>query len=169
MVLRILNKSLSLNSNGVSIVEIGIVVFILSLIILSSILIINPAEQRQRAKDEKRLSDISTLDRAINEFNIDNESYPDQSDVLRVSYLLPLGNEGPLENSSTGWIQQDLSTYLQKLPTDPVNDSQFFYSYQRDSNGYEINARLEYYLDMAQNDGGNDLNVYEVGNDLTTI
>jgi prepilin-type N-terminal cleavage/methylation domain-containing protein len=38
--------------------------------------------------------------------------------------------------------------------------------YRQSGNTYEINAVLEYYVDMMTSDGGNNPNVYEIGNDL---
>jgi len=161
----------TLNKRGMTLIELIIVSGIIMLLVLSSFLLIKPHEFRDKARDEKRISDVATLDRAVNEFFIDNERYPDSSDVLRESTSLPSSSDGPLESVVEGWIAQNLSRYISKLPTDPINDAQYFYSYQHNTTSYEINARLEYYSEYELNsyDGGNDDSVYEFGNDLTIL
>ena len=42
-------------------------------------------------------------------------------------------------------------------------------NYVHTPNSYELDATLEYYLDKSQNDGGNNPDVYEIGNDLNLI
>ncbi len=41
--------------------------------------------------------------------------------------------------------------------------------YMHTPSSYEINVVLEFLVEQAQNDGGNDPGVYETGNDLTLI
>lgn len=42
-------------------------------------------------------------------------------------------------------------------------------TYQHEITTYELNATLEYYVDKSANDGGNDDDVYELGNKLTIL
>lgn len=139
------------------------------LVLMAALVInVNPINNQNKAKDVKRLSDLSLLDRAVNEYRIDNRNYPDTVNLLRTSTLLPSGNV-QLENASSGWVDQDLSKYLPRLPTDPINNDAYHYSYIQNGSGYEINAKLELMVEQMQNDGGNDPNVYEMGNILTLI
>ena len=140
------------------------------LLILFSFLIINTdiLGNQKKARDTKRLTDLATLDRAISEFQLDNQAYPDTVSVLRVSNVLPDGGIA-VENAGSGWISQDLTSYMSRLPTDPINDDVHRYSYIHNEATYEVNARLEYYLEKAQEDGGNDINVFEDGNNLLLI
>jgi hypothetical protein len=108
------------------------------------------------------------LDRAITEYKVDEGSYPDTVDTLRTSTVLPAGSTA-LTNVRTGWIAQNLSAYASRLPIDPINDATYFYSYYHDADTYELNARLEYNFDLMTSDGGNDPNLYEVGNNLGLI
>jgi hypothetical protein len=155
--------------NGLSYLELLLGITMLSFLVLGVYLIVRPEELKSRARDETRMSDLSTLSRIIDEFRIDYGRYPDIADVPRISISLPVGNVGPLFSTNSGWIMQDLSRYNNLLPVDPLNDATYFYSYQHDIFGYELNARLEYYADYAANsyDGGNDDAVYEIGNSLT--
>lgn len=155
--------------SGVTMVEFLIVSGILLLLFFVVLLSLNPLILNQRNRDNKRLSDIATLERAVNEFYVDTGSYPDSASVLRVSTSLPEGNLGPYEKISGGWIKADLSKYISELPIDPLNNSSYFYSYKHTNDGYEIDARLEINPDLSKTDGGNNQNVYEVGNKLTII
>lgn len=156
-------------TGGFTLVELYIVMAVIVILFLASYIVLNPLTLKQKTRDDKRLNDVSTLERAVGEFFVDNSDYPDSANILRKSNTIPTGSLGPLENASTGWIRQDLSTYFPKLPTDPINDSTYFYSYKRNSNGYEIDAKLEYYTTYPTSDNGNDNNLYEVGNNLTII
>ncbi len=128
----------------------------------------NPIERNKQARDGKRISDISKIDRAISEFMLDKKYYPDTEGVLRLSTTLPDGSTS-LNKSNKGWIFDNLSSYIPMLPADPINDATYRYSYIRGSNGYELNAKLESMTDEMVNDGGNDNLMYEVGNNLNLI
>ncbi len=128
---------------------------------------VDPVSLKKRGRDNKRISDMSVLERIIAEYLLDTGSYPDILDTTRNSSVLPTGNAGPLFSSSDGWIDQNLSVYEVKLPVDPLNDATYNYKYRHTASGFEINTVLEYYTDKSSEDGGNDDSVYEVGNDLT--
>ena len=141
-----------------------------SLILFSVVyLTTRPAESQAKARDGKRLSDMQVLARVVDEFRIDTGDYPDFMDALRKSTVLPESNAGPLESPVRGWIKQDLSRYNVKLPLDPQNDENYYYSYKKTTTGYELNAVLEYYLQYAQDDGGSSPAIYELGTDLGII
>ncbi|MFZ5425214.1 MAG: hypothetical protein ACOZAO_05445 [Patescibacteria group bacterium] len=170
MVLKIHNKKVS--EKGLTYVEITVVIAIIAIISAYALLSVNPSELRGKARDEKRVSDLQLIDRAINEYRIDNGVYPDFSDIVRVSTSLPVGSSGPLVNSlGNGWIAADLSDYITKLPTDPLNDSTHHYSYAHTDFGYELQASLEVLTEYSlnSNDGGDDDLYYELGNDLTIL
>lgn len=124
---------------------------------------------KARARDIKRLSDLDLIDKAINEYALDNNTYPDAQQVLRISTEVASG--GPsVDNPTSGWIAGDLSSYVTRLPTDPLNSNEYHYFYYHDGkNGYELNCILEFFLADMQNDGGNDPNRYEMGNNLLLI
>lgn len=147
-----------------------IVIVLGLLVLLSTFLFINtdPVGNQKKARDNKRISDISTIDRAVSEFVVDKKRYPDQSEMLRQSTVLP-GGSSQLTSSNMGWLQDNLSSYISFLPIDPINDITYQYSYIHDATGYEINAKLEIRLDQMTDDGGNDDTTYEVGNNLNLI
>lgn len=154
---------------GLSLVELLVTISILMIVISAIFLLIHPDEQQAKSRDNKRMSDLTTLDRAVSEYVMDNGAYPDAVNTLRTSAILPQGQTGPLQQVSSGWIVADFSKYLSNLPTDPVNNATYFYSYKHTNSGYELNAKVEFYTTDAQNDGGNSATLYEIGNDLTIL
>lgn len=141
---------------------------ILMIFISTAVLAIRPEERRKQSRDHKRLSDMQLLDRLINEYVTDFGFYPDEADAVRDSITLPENNLD-LASSTAGWINADFSKYNSKLPLDPLNESSYIYSYVHNGNSYELNALLESMPDKASGDGGNDSNVYELGNNLELI
>lgn len=148
-----------------TLIEMIIVCSIIIMIVTLVTIYTDPAGKRKKARDEKRLSDVLTIDRAINEFVLDHKRYPDQSNILRKSTILPSGSVH-ISNSDKGWIFENLSSYIPMLPVDPINDETYYYSYFRNSVGYELNAKLEILVEEMINDGGNDPEYYEIGNNL---
>jgi len=153
---------------GVTLTELIIVITLITIITSTSLLLLKPAEKRAKARDNHRLSDLSTLDRVINEYLLDYSDYPDLYDVLRDSTTLPGGGTS-VDNAAAGWIDEDLSAYTSHLPVDPINDATYRYYYYHDNTGYELNAVMEFLTEEPANDGGNDPIRYEMGNNLTLI
>jgi type II secretory pathway pseudopilin PulG len=162
------NKNLKNYLNGFTIVEtvivMGLIVFLGTLLFIY----VDPVGNKAKAVDQKRISDLSVIDRAISEFVLNNKRYPDQPDILRQSTILPAGSS-QLTSSNTGWIQENLSSYLPMLPIDPVNDNTYNYYYIHNTTGYELNAKLEILTSEMADDGGNDDTFYEIGNNLDLI
>jgi len=156
-------------SKGFSLVELVLIMGLTVVVTGVLMTAFRPYEQKAKARDGKRLSDISTLDRAVNEYRVDKGVYPDTVNILRMSTSLPQGNVGPLEKANDGWIDANLSSYTTRLPSDPINDATYHYSYKHNQSGYEINAVLEFLNENMQNDGGDDATAYEVGNDLSIL
>lgn len=159
-------KTLKNNSRGSSILEIMLIMAVLAVMMSITYLLINPANATATARDEKRLNDLQTLDRAINEYFIDNESYPGTENTNLVSTSSPSGIH---VSSSNGWLEDNLSDYFVKTPVDPLNDLTYYYIYRHSDSSYELNARLENSADTMQNDGGNSNDFYELGNNLSLL
>ncbi len=157
------------DQRGVTFTEILVILSIFLVLFSVIMYTIDPVALKARGRDNKRISDLAVLERMISEFLISNGSYPDAIDTTRNSTVIPEGSAGPLENSTSGWIKQDLSVYEVKLPLDPINDATYNYKYRHNASGFELNTVLEYYTDKSASDGGNDPNVYEIGNDLTIL
>lgn len=154
---------------GFTIVELLIVVSIVLVLVGVAVLTFSPAGFIKRGRDEQRISDLALLERVINEYKLDTGTYPDSPNTLRTSTSLPAGNSGPAENAADGWIDADFSVYNTRLPTDPINDANYYYSYQTTGYSYELSTPLEYEHGIVTSDGGDDDTQYEVGDDLTII
>ncbi len=153
---------------GVTLVELIAVMAVLGLLFSASYLVMNVYTNKQNARDVKRLSDISTIDEAVNEYLLTNSDYPDLENTLRISTVIPEGSIS-LDNASGSWIAENLSPFLSRMPIDPLNDSEHFYSYINNGNSYELNVFLESMEDKMTEDGGNDPQMYEIGNNLNLI
>ena len=145
-------KTLKHNKIGSSILELVIIMGVLAVLALITYLLINPADVSATSRDERRLNDLQTLNRAINEYFIDNESYPGSENVNLVSTSAPSGSP---ESATNGWIDTDMSFYFTKTPVDPLNDLTHFYIYRYVGSSYEINTVLENSAELMQDDGGN--------------
>ncbi len=76
--------------------------------------------------------------------------------------------------NGSGWLPIDFSgtvgiQALAQLPVDPINTFSSGYYYTYTCGSYELDMRFESgsYQKIAQNDGGDDADVYETGDDLT--
>lgn len=153
---------------GFTLVELLVVIAVSSLLLSILVVQINHPQKINQAKDIKRMADLSSLERVINEYRMNTGFYPDSVGVIRKSNTLPSGND-ELTSSSSGWIDEDLAKYTSRLPVDPVNDDSYYYYYVHSNSGYELNAKLKYLTNEMQNDGGNDSEMYEVGSNLNLI
>lgn len=153
---------------GFTFIELVVVIAILLIIFTLVTVLVHPLDQLKKGRDNQRLSDVNILDRVMSDYLLDNYRYPDQINVLRSSNVLPTGSSD-LTNSNSGWIYENLSSYTERLPIDPKNDSDFFYTYIHNETSYEINAKLEYFTELMLEDGGNSEEFYEVGNNLNLI
>ena len=156
------------SQKGFTFVELMVVIAILMAVFTIISVLVHPLDQMKKARDNQRLSDVNILDRAVSEFLLDNQRYPDQENILRCSNILPSGSSD-LDSSNPGWIYENLSSFTEKLPIDPLNTDIFHYCYFHNSNGYEISAKLEYYVEKMSEDGGDSLDFLEVGNNLNLI
>ena len=141
----------------------------ISVILVALFSLFNFREYQERARDNRRLNDLNTLEAAISAFKNETGDLPDTPDVARHSNELPSESTGELQTASSGWINENLSNFLVKLPTDPVNEPPFIYTYIRDASSFELNAVFEFNVELMQDDGGNNPNVYEVGDNLSLI
>ncbi len=114
------------NSRGFTIIEIITIIAIISL--LSSIIAVNSSKSRSLARDGQRVSDLTTIQNALNLYFVDNKKYP---------YSITIGSP--------------LSTYLNQVPKDPRGTDYVYRSIDRvDSTNpstgcksYHLGAKME--------------------------
>jgi prepilin-type N-terminal cleavage/methylation domain-containing protein len=154
---------------GFTLVEILITITIITILVSIVLVLINPTSTRNKSRDNKRLSDLATIERMIIEYDLSYRSYPDGTSTLRDSLTKASDSSPTIHSSNRGWIDADLSEFNANLPVDPINKDDLKYQYFSDGVDYEINLILEAYLEKMQNDGGNDPDKYEVGTNLNLI
>ena len=137
-----LNSEL-LASRGFTLIELLIVIAIIG--ILSTLVMTNVVAVRQRARDGQRKADLRQLQSALELYRSDNGTYPGS----------PLPTCGsPLTSGGT--------TYIQKIPCDPVNNGEYVYSYTSTGTTYTLVACLENVNDPQRDP--NDNRAYCTGN-----
>lgn len=157
-----------LNTKGFSLIEFLVVVAILLILATSALIYTNPIENQKKARDQRRLTDVAQLREAFEEFKADNKVYPDLKSTIRYSNVLVMPGSN-LTSSDSGWLNENMTGYLNFLPIDPINTDEYIYTYIRDDLSFELNAKLEHFSDIMINDNGNNNNLYEVGDDLTLL
>jgi len=163
---------------GFTLVELLVVIAIIAILAAVVVLIINPLELTRRGRDAARLSDLGSLQTAINVAVQESTGSGTAAILCKISGSYPCSgssNTGTRNSDGSGWVKTDLSSQksvsMATLPTDPINDTKFHYTYCANNDAWEINTVLESDLQKAKmgTDGGNEENRYEVGSNLTLI
>lgn len=179
------------HTEGFTLVELLVVIAIIAILAAIVVLIINPLELTRRGRDAARLTDLASLQNAINVAV--QESTASGQNVLcggsspggtgqactGTSYPASATNR---ESDGDGWVRVNLSAQksvsVPTLPIDPTNNATLNYDYGTNTpaageypDRWEINAVLEsdQYKGKMENDGGNNTGAYEVGSDLVII
>ena len=95
--------------NGFTLVELMVVIVIIGL--LATIVAINVIPATDTARVEKAKADISTIEQALEQYRLDNLSYPAQTDGLQALISPPASLAQPQRYRRGG--------YIKKLPDDP--------------------------------------------------
>jgi type II secretion system protein G len=140
-------------SKGFTLIELLVVIAIIG--ILATIVIVSLSSARAKARDAKRVQDLDSIRTALEMYKDSYDVYPAQPTSLKITGL-----------SGTVFA----TTYFPKgIPDDPVSNSgAYSYKYGLTSNGndYKILACLEKNTSLAQNDGGSNINWYEISDNL---
>lgn len=97
------------SQNGFTLVELMVVIFILGL--LTTVVVINVLPNQDRALVEKARVDIATMGSAMEQYRLDNLTYPGASDGLNALISAPATLAQPARYRPGG--------YIKKLPNDP--------------------------------------------------
>ncbi len=95
--------------SGFSLIELLVVIVIIGL--LATIVAINVIPAGNQARVEKAKADIATLEQALEQYRLDNLTYPSTSDGLQALMTAPPGLAQPERYRQGG--------YIKKLPDDP--------------------------------------------------
>ena len=122
---------------GFTILELLIVIFVFGLVVTLGVISLNSA--RARMRDAQRISDINVLRSGLNQFWLENATYP-------VSSGVNLGAPGTNTDAFTrdGFVSAanaKAPVYLQTVPIGPKSGE--YYQYKGDANGYAIRFQTE--------------------------
>ncbi len=95
--------------NGFTLLEIMVVVVILG--ILASVVVPNLLGNKEKADQQKAVSDISALEQAFDMYKLDNSVYPSTDQGLEALVTNPSGSPEPRNYRDGG--------YIRRLPQDP--------------------------------------------------
>lgn len=115
------------NESGFTLVEVLTVLAIIA--IITTAVVVNVFSITGTAKVKRAQVDISTLSSAIEQYNLDLGSYPDERSGLKALREAPNGVRN-IELYRQGG-------YIKKLPTDPWG-SEYMYRYPGDFGAYDI-------------------------------
>lgn len=162
-----------LRRRGFTLIELLIVIGII--MILAALVIVNVNNARARGRDSKRISDLSTIQLALEQYREKNGGYPttlgstapSQSNCFVTSDVATEG--GACSNYSgevNSWasFQDKLKDYVYPLPKDPSNGKSYTdevpevknyrYTYASDGKDYKLIVRLEDDSQKMTTDGG---------------
>lgn len=144
---------------GLTLVEMVLVIAIIAILASVVVLTLNPQEYAKKSRDLKRIDYIGQLSAAIEDYKLDNGEYPGVEDVVYTS------------NNAVGnvWITSGFSNYIVTQYKDPTNDDDYNFRYTHTQTDYEIDAKMEINLTDATGDSGNNNTRYEAGTDLTLL
>ncbi len=131
------------SSRGFTLVELMIVVAIIAL--LSGIVMMNFGSTRGRARDAKRISDMSHLQLALELFFDRCNSYPD---IVSGTTIIDEFYECPTNSSVT------LRTYIAQVPAPPssptFDQADYMYQINTSKTDYILYTQLEYYNEVVK-------------------
>jgi len=167
-------KNLKLNK-GFTLIELLVVIAIIG--ILATLVIVNLALARTKARDAKRVADLKQIQTALEMYFDDNSKYPQDTGTRRVSTNDAQWNDAA--GTSTTDLGGDLKSFISPLPLDPLNTPRRAYYYvalpaYNPGSGYTGPTGPIYYLinqlerdtTAMLNDGGKCNNAYELSNDM---
>lgn len=121
-------------SQGLTLIELLIVLTFIGAMAVFMIVIINPVVQMGKARDARRKADLQKLKMPLEDYYNDNKCYPP---TTAMDCLLPVGNPG------TGF-----RPYVSKVPCDPLSKQSYMYT-RPSCDVYRIYAKLEYGSDPS--------------------
>ncbi len=177
-------------TNAFTIVELLVVIGIISVLAITLLVMLNPAEAQRRSRDAKRMKDISTIQAIIESYINDGGAAICTTTPFCTSNSVTVGaatpNSHPCAQGVAGagnWIGPDLCVFAKTIPSDPINLTgracvgdatacELIYRFAMNTQGdYEINVRQEATGNAAKvtGDSGNSVEWVEVFSNAGTI
>ncbi|HLC94548.1 MAG TPA: type II secretion system protein [Patescibacteria group bacterium] len=146
------------NISGFTLVELLIVIGIISFLIIALFININVSTIRMRARDAKRINDLRKISTALEEYFHTYGQYPPDyfCDTSRGDSTGPSCNPTGVTWAPSG-LAKIKPSFILTLPLDPLNNSEYYYTYEpvvneinynvtstnSIVNAYMLSARLE--------------------------
>jgi len=147
---------------GFTLIELLIVIGIIGILAAAVIVVLNPAELLAQARDGTRLSDIDSVNSAINlyiasvdDFDLNSGAATGTIATVNVSgaacpFSATCVTDEDTGTDGTGWVRVDLDesaggSPIPVLPKDPTDSTDYYYAYAGSdvTNTFEVNGRLE--------------------------
>ena len=184
------------STQAFTLIELLIVIGIIGVLAAAVVLVLNPAELLNRARDSTRVQDLESINTALNFYEVDGGTTFGLPNTVYISIpnavadctglaLPPLTpgwdyacatEENLRKIDSTGWIPVPFDVIsqgspLSRLPTDPINsDTENLYYAYVTGGSWMLTALFQAERhDVAINDGGSMVGVFEIGNDFTLM
>lgn len=154
-------------SKGFTLVELLVVVGVLAVLATAVVLVLNPAEYLKQSRDSIRVSDLQNINRALNLFNVANDSGFGNTNTVYVSLTASNSNcsdlnlpaspkpyhcvtiAGDLRKiNGSGWMPVNFASLPQgspfaSLPVDPINTALSGHYYTYVVGSWELTAKME--------------------------
>lgn len=115
---------ISPSGKGFTLVELMIVISIIAL--LASVGAVTYGNVSKHNRDQKRVRDLQSISQALELYFHDHNSYPG---CLKTTYIST--NPSPWILACSSPVQPPFdSSYMATIPTDPLNSSPYYYSYE---------------------------------------
>ena len=176
------------SNKGFTLIELLVVIVIIGIIAGAVLVAINPAQLTAKARDSKRMNDISTVRDGINLALADQEialydtAGPMVQDAIAANVNVAKTSCTGSPCLTIGWVKVEVPTgkigiskYLPALPLDPTSAivGPFNYKYVYESNGtvFEVKTLFETddYKPKYAVDGGNEADYYEIGTGIVAL
>jgi len=160
------------DQSGMTMYEILVIIGLLGIFSVYSVWHVTNVAHRQRAKDLVRVSDLSLISEALEEYYADYQILPGTAGQVFQSILTTEGQPCvdclSLEN---GWLPNQLTNYLEKFPVDPDNHNGLIYRYTHNGSSYLLDCVLELpaNVEKMSNDGGLSSDHYELGSGVGVL
>ena len=184
------------HNKSFTLIELLVVLALVAILSVVVVMTLNPAELIKQARDSNRLSDLSTINTALNLFSADVTSgFMGTSTVIYVSipdtsptcaniglpaiptstYTYNCVTSANLRNTNgTGWIPVNFqrissNSPISQLPIDPQNATSTKYYTYVTGGSWKVMAtpESEKYTATAGTDGGSNIGQFEVGNNMS--
>jgi len=177
-----------MKNKGFTLIELLVVIVIIGIIAGAVLVAINPAQLTAKARDSKRMNDISTVRDGINLALADQEITLVDTLGPKVQPAIAADPNSALTSClgdpcvTVGWVEvvvptgkTGISKYLPALPLDPsstvIGTDSFFYVYESDGSVFEVKTKFETedYQPKYAVDGGNEADFYEIGTGIVDL